>query len=490
MDRGIQALVSYPRPPWDEFAADWLTDLLWVVGSMYLVDKRRVELKEREKSAPEDELPMIKKLWSLWGALSFECRAYGSVSADLITWVRTDFPGADLSRYELDAPSFPCPRGAVPFLSLSNPIDDYTLAFLQRADPATVRSVFMECAPPFIEYWKRLLEIMNTWTCLENVSFSGLFFNSGDECKAVVKLLVENLEKVEKFTFYGPVVKAVGPDFFKNTRARAFSFPSAVRCESRGVFYPLFEGCTKAEIADFCEGLPVKIVSFGAQDYGDSDTPQPEDLEPLVGAVSALSSAAVVLDGVPGVGSSLEMLAVLFGGDFESVNLTGASTELPICPQLAGIVASNLTLRSLEVGNFGEFACTVLEASLSIRSFSFAHLEHAVDVYKKCVLESELESLTCHSFDTRAAGLCKEFEEAKEDAEQRALCLLHCCLSLAPRAHEHIVPSIGAVPVPVLQQAVEDAGALVAEKVENSPREDREKRGLDSPDEQESPKRR
>ena len=52
-------------------------------------------------------------------------------------------------------------------------------------------------------------------------------------------------------------------------------------------------------------------------------------------------------------------------------------------------------------------------------------------------------------------------------AERRARCLLFCCLKLAPAAHEHVVPSIGAVPVPVMQYAVEHAGSLhVAKRFE------------------------
>ena len=54
-----------------------------------------------------------------------------------------------------------------------------------------------------------------------------------------------------------------------------------------------------------------------------------------------------------------------------------------------------------------------------------------------------------------------------ETAERRARCLLFCCLQLAPTAHEHAVPSIGAVPVPVMQYAVEHAGELhVAKRFE------------------------
>ena len=53
-------------------------------------------------------------------------------------------------------------------------------------------------------------------------------------------------------------------------------------------------------------------------------------------------------------------------------------------------------------------------------------------------------------------------------AERRARCLLFCCLKLAPAAHEHVVPSIGAVPVPVMQSAVEHAGKLhVAKRFEH-----------------------
>ncbi len=52
-------------------------------------------------------------------------------------------------------------------------------------------------------------------------------------------------------------------------------------------------------------------------------------------------------------------------------------------------------------------------------------------------------------------------------AERRARCLLFCCLKLAPKAHEHVVPSIGAVPVPVMRYAVEHAGKLhVAKRFE------------------------
>ncbi len=52
-------------------------------------------------------------------------------------------------------------------------------------------------------------------------------------------------------------------------------------------------------------------------------------------------------------------------------------------------------------------------------------------------------------------------------AERRARCLLFCCLKLAPSAHEHVVPSVGAVPVPVMQYAVEHAGEMhVAKRFE------------------------
>jgi hypothetical protein len=53
-------------------------------------------------------------------------------------------------------------------------------------------------------------------------------------------------------------------------------------------------------------------------------------------------------------------------------------------------------------------------------------------------------------------------------AERRARCLLFCCLQLASTAHQHVVPSIGAMPVPVMQYAVEHAGKLhVAKRFEH-----------------------
>ena len=65
-------------------------------------------------------------------------------------------------------------------------------------------------------------------------------------------------------------------------------------------------------------------------------------------------------------------------------------------------------------------------------------------------------------------ALLKENKAVRpETAERRARCLLFCCLKLAPSAHEHVVPSIGAVPVPVMQYAVEHAGDLhVAKRFE------------------------
>ena len=91
------------------------------------------------------------------------------------------------------------------------------------------------------------------------------------------------------------------------------------------------------------------------------------------------------------------------------------------------------------------------ESNSALRTFYF----HANDIDGD--LEGSIEELLEENKAVVAAS-----------AERRARCLLFCCLKLAPAAHEHVVPSIGAVPVPVMQYAVEHAGSLhVAKRFEH-----------------------
>ena len=74
---------------------------------------------------------------------------------------------------------------------------------------------------------------------------------------------------------------------------------------------------------------------------------------------------------------------------------------------------------------------------------------HGNDGIKDARIKESIEELLQENKDVQPAS-----------AERRARCLLFCCLQLAPTAHEHVVPSIGAVPVPVMQYAVKHAGEL------------------------------
>ena len=464
------------------FADTFVRAIFAGVGDTDRLAEQRRLLDERARNASDAERVLIEKLERLLEAVSFPCEPIRTGSHVFVDWGRLlgNFPWVEQEVVDATVPILARPENPIPFLSLCHPTS--SLTFLEKADCTVVQSVYLAWAPATMESWVALLEIMKNWTSLQNVTFSSFFFEEGI---AIVRLFVENLD-IDEFTFYGPVVKALGRDFFQGVGPCKFSFPSTA-VYSQTVAWPLFECCEPGDITAFFAGLPATGVSFGAGDIG-WDKPDPEHLEPLVAALNALSCTEVSLIGFRYVDSSPGLLSALFGGKFEKVALDSASPELSIWPGLAEIVAPNLTLESLEVGYFGEFESIILESSTSIRDFRFGRFAD-FDSRKERVLDSELVSLSCSGLDLEAEELCGVFRDAREKAEQRALCLLHCCLQLAPTAHEHIVPSIGAVPLDVLRGAVEDAGERTAETVsrETVPREKRE---TSWPDEQREAKRR
>lgn len=469
----------------ESFANTCVENTLGAVGNPTLLAEQGRLLTERARGALDTEVTAIAKLEGFLGAVSFPCDR--NANHAFVDWgeLFNDFPWVDRVGVAGIVPIYTNPLFPIPYLSLCHPTT--SLAFLRKADSAVVRSVCLACDKGPMESWESLVEIMRDWTSLKNVTFTSSFFEGNNT--AIVRLFVLNLD-IDGFTFYGPVVNVLGPDFFQGVGPCKFSFPSTAAYGSQTVTWPLFECCELGDITAFFAGLPATGVSFGAEDIG-WDKPDPEHLEPLVAALDALSCTEVSLIGFRCVDSSPGLLSALFGGKFEKVALDSASPELSVGTGLAEIVASNTALRSLEVRYFGDFESIILEFSTSIRDFRFGRFADFADFNcrKGCVLDSELGSLSCSGLDLEAEYLCGVFRDARKKAKRRARCLLHCCLQLAPTAHEHIVPSIGAVPLDVLRGAVEDAGERTAETVsrETVPREKRE---TSWPDEQREAKRR
>lgn len=468
------------------FANTFVKDTLRADGNPALLGEQRRLLDERASDAPDAERALIVKLVHFLEAVSFPhepLRTDSHAFVDWAEWFKRRFPWV-VDWNAMMVPILARPQSPIPFLSLCHPTNPSALAFLGKADSSVVESVYLAWNLASMESWESLLEIMKNWTGLKNVTFSSSFFEGST---AVVKLFVDNLD-IDGFTFHGPVVKALGPDFFKDRRPCNFSFPSTAAYAFQTATWPLFECCSSADITAFFAGLPATAVSFGAGDCC-WDKPGPEHLQPLVEALNALSCTGVSLINFPGIESCPELLIALFGGEFTELTLDSASTEISVWPGFADIVAANSTLESLEVRYFGDFGATVLELSTSIRQFSFAGFADPT-CRKECVLNSELESLNCSGLDLEAEKLCGVLREAREEAEQRAHCLLHCCLQLAPTAHEHIVPSIGAVPLHVLRGGVRSAGELMSEPVSRETVSREKKRGTSPHDGERDLKRR
>ena len=469
--------------PFAKFADTFVRNTFHAVGDQDCLVSQRALLDERARGASDVERALIAKLVVFLEAVSFPCESIRTGSHAFVDWGKLldNFPWVECSNV---IPILRRPQAPTAFLSLCHPTDSATLAFL-GADTDTIQSVYLAYIPARMGSWESLLEVMKQWKNLQNVTFSSSFLKEGT---AVVQLFVDNLN-IKEFTFYGPVVKALKPGFFQNTHARRFSFPST--------FKYLFEDCEPGDITAFFARLPAESVFFGAGPFFVNLLPSsaPGDLQPFVEALNSLSCTEVSLSGFSGVESSPEILTALFGGNFEKVLLDSASPELPIWPGFADLVADNFILESLGVKCFGKLASTVLKYSMSIRHLSFGNFQPLeADAgplfYKECVLSSELVSLTCSSLNPEAEQLCEVFEKAREKTEQRARCLLFCCVQLAPTAHEHIVPSIGAVPIPVLREGVESAAERTAETVEKSPTVSEGKRESSWPDKQPDSKRR
>ena len=453
----------------DLFCNVWLQELIGFGGHPSSLDLKREDLKERRQAATDAELLALAKMEKVLDAVDFCGVQRGPVQVDLPAWLRGCIPGwraVHLEEDEFELVETVYTTEPVAYMLLSEPLCEESLKLFARAAPGQVRSLFFAVAPSSTWVWVSLLEIIAGWNSLESIGLSDPFFGS-DTGLEFVRLLVDRLE-VKQLVLCGPVVHAVGPDFFKDARVREFVFPQTVRYEPNGVFFPLLGDCSLEQVRAFFENLPAQKVVLRAEDWDwDGSLPLSDDL--LVAAVDALRCAEVVLDGVKGVGSNRELLRLLFGAEkFTSIGIFGEHLVLSIDRDaMWQQIATNSALRCFEVDFLTEFPRAVLQASSSICVFGFSKLGCSDPTfYESDLLQSEVVSVHCRSFDPHALALCASLEKETELAERRARCLLSCCLQLAPEAHNHIVPSVGAVPVPVMQYAVEHAGKLRGEAEE------------------------
>ena len=146
----------------------------------------------------------------------------------------------------------------------------------------------------------------------------------------------------------------------------------------------------------------------------------------------------------------------------ESLELFGSRllTDAGASSLLAAVRESNSTLTRLELDrrSLDLLSCQLTDAGASWSNSTLTSL----DLYDNYGTENRSVIN-----DAIAEMLQENKAVVPASAERRARCLLFCCLKLAPKAHEHVVPSIGAVPVPVMQYAVEHAGILhVAKRFE------------------------
>ena len=462
------------------FVTRWLRGALRAVGLPFLSLKRREELEQWRKAANSTEKLVLDKMEAFLDTMSFRFVPHGPVQADLDAFLREFCPGWNVAHFDGKYESLETvyPEDPVAHMLLPEPLCEESLEFLARAEPEQVRSLFFAVAPSSTQMWVPLLEIMEGWNSLESIGFSHFFFGPDADLE-FVRFLVNRLT-FKRLVLHGAVVRAVGPDFFKDTRAREFVFPSTVRYESTTWSYPLLDGCSSEEVRGFFQNLPAQKVVLGGQDF-DFDGLLCISDNPLVDVVDALQCKEVALNGVKAVGSVLELVRVLFSGKFTSIGLFGEHLSPSHRVALWQLVAANPTLRRFEVDSLDVFSRTVVHASPSLRSLAFsklgcddpAYLEDDPGFYELDLLQSEVVSAECRSFDPDTMALCASVKKQSENAQRRALCLLFCCLQLAPNAHKHIVPSVGAVPVPVMQYAVEHAAELVVTK-----EEEEEKRGV------------